>query len=495
MKKISFCLSICLLFLLFSCDPTTPHTHKWNSGTITKAATCSSVGEKTFKCECGATKTEEVAIDPDNHDYVYATFKEATFLEAGTEKGTCSRCKKETERPTEVKSLVGTLWKCSLVEAIMEAYLSFDSSASLSLVTTGNVLGGSEKTYLYQHEMETSYEKKENAIQFTMDNIPATVLIKANEEGVNYLYLTADTEMGSASMTLYITEEGIPEHNFTEPFDVGDSEGHALLCSDTHDHGEDIDGYFLDVRIPHTVISWEEESPSTCINHGQEKGACSLCNGTVWRDLPLAEHTYNRVTVTEATFLDKGTYKDICTYCSDEIKGEYYKELKGSNLKISSTYYWKEGDKFVTDSNHVMNGYALFLENGKAIISFHTENEQEEDMLGGMEFDGFELDRENMRLILKKGDVSQDTSIEKTENGFKFSVEEGNSKSVTEFKYASGISVTYKDQGENHWLYVKDGVTEYPLYIQSLQTNKYSKYLQDHEYADGDCKLCGHTQD
>lgn len=35
--------------------------HKWDEGTVTKKPTTTTVGEKTFKCECGATKTEEVA--------------------------------------------------------------------------------------------------------------------------------------------------------------------------------------------------------------------------------------------------------------------------------------------------------------------------------------------------------------------------------------------------------------------------------------------------
>ena len=35
--------------------------HKWDEGTVTKKPTTTAEGEKTFKCECGATKTEAVA--------------------------------------------------------------------------------------------------------------------------------------------------------------------------------------------------------------------------------------------------------------------------------------------------------------------------------------------------------------------------------------------------------------------------------------------------
>ncbi len=42
--------------------------HNWDSGEVTTAATCSSTGVKTYTCtDCGATKTETIAIDASNH--------------------------------------------------------------------------------------------------------------------------------------------------------------------------------------------------------------------------------------------------------------------------------------------------------------------------------------------------------------------------------------------------------------------------------------------
>ena len=43
-------------------------THTWNNGIVTKAATCSAVGTKTYTCTtCNATKTETIAINASNH--------------------------------------------------------------------------------------------------------------------------------------------------------------------------------------------------------------------------------------------------------------------------------------------------------------------------------------------------------------------------------------------------------------------------------------------
>lgn len=41
------------------------HTHKWNEGVVTKEATCSEKGVKTYTCsECKETKTEDIATKP-----------------------------------------------------------------------------------------------------------------------------------------------------------------------------------------------------------------------------------------------------------------------------------------------------------------------------------------------------------------------------------------------------------------------------------------------
>ena len=45
-------------------------THTWDEGKVTKAPTCTEKGEKTFTCtNCSATKTEEIPVDPNAHNY------------------------------------------------------------------------------------------------------------------------------------------------------------------------------------------------------------------------------------------------------------------------------------------------------------------------------------------------------------------------------------------------------------------------------------------
>lgn len=67
-----------------------PHTHSYTSS-VTKAATCTEAGIRTFTCTCGNSYTEPIAIDPNAH---------ATL----DENGDCPRCGKhvkDVEQPTK----------------------------------------------------------------------------------------------------------------------------------------------------------------------------------------------------------------------------------------------------------------------------------------------------------------------------------------------------------------------------------------------------------
>ena len=71
--------------------------HTWNSGTVTKAATCTETGVKTYICTvCNATKTETIAINSSNHvntKNVAATASSCTVQ--GYSAGVyCNDCKK-----------------------------------------------------------------------------------------------------------------------------------------------------------------------------------------------------------------------------------------------------------------------------------------------------------------------------------------------------------------------------------------------------------------
>ncbi len=66
----------------------TAHTHSYTSS-VTKAATCTEAGVRTYKCSCGNSYTEAIAAL--GHSYATTT-TEATCIAAGKTVKTCSRC-------------------------------------------------------------------------------------------------------------------------------------------------------------------------------------------------------------------------------------------------------------------------------------------------------------------------------------------------------------------------------------------------------------------
>lgn len=52
--------------------PQPVHTHSWDSGTVTQAATCTAEGVKTYTCtSCGSTKTESIAKTDHNYAWLW----------------------------------------------------------------------------------------------------------------------------------------------------------------------------------------------------------------------------------------------------------------------------------------------------------------------------------------------------------------------------------------------------------------------------------------
>ena len=51
-----------------SYTPPAQHTHTWDAGVVTKEATCTEAGVKTFTCSCGATYTEDIPAKGHNYN-------------------------------------------------------------------------------------------------------------------------------------------------------------------------------------------------------------------------------------------------------------------------------------------------------------------------------------------------------------------------------------------------------------------------------------------
>lgn len=95
-KTIIIALTLILVLASFTSCENNIHEHTWDKGTVTKAATCTEKGVKTYTCTvCKETKTEDIAIDPENHTWNEGEVTTpATCTEAGVKTFTCNGCKK-----------------------------------------------------------------------------------------------------------------------------------------------------------------------------------------------------------------------------------------------------------------------------------------------------------------------------------------------------------------------------------------------------------------
>lgn len=85
------------------------HAHSWNSGAVTKTATCGRSGVKTYTCTiCGTTKKVTIAKKTTHTWSSWKTTSKATVFSAEKQKRTCSVCKK-TETRNYGKKLKATM--------------------------------------------------------------------------------------------------------------------------------------------------------------------------------------------------------------------------------------------------------------------------------------------------------------------------------------------------------------------------------------------------
>ena len=92
MKKVLFVLLLVAVLIgsFVSCkeEPAPAHEHTWDEGSVTTPATCENAGVKTYKCECGETKTESIPALGHNWDAGVVSTP-ATCGAAGVKTFTC----------------------------------------------------------------------------------------------------------------------------------------------------------------------------------------------------------------------------------------------------------------------------------------------------------------------------------------------------------------------------------------------------------------------
>lgn len=89
---IAVVIGMAVLFSLASCTQEPVHEHDWGEGEITRAATCTDAGEKTYTCACGETKVEEIPALGHEYSEEWTIDAAATCTTDGSKSHHCSRC-------------------------------------------------------------------------------------------------------------------------------------------------------------------------------------------------------------------------------------------------------------------------------------------------------------------------------------------------------------------------------------------------------------------
>lgn len=189
-----------------------PHTHSY-SESITKDATCTEVGEKTFTCECGEKYTENIPAT--GHQFnEYKSNDDATYTADGTETATCAcgstdtRTVKGSKLTYTYTELSATMYAKSAVNVRDLPSTDGNKLGGLSSGQTVTVTGKCNETGWYRIDYNGSVAYVSNS--YLVDNKPAEPSKPNNPEECPYpLYQPIDN--GTSISWYYVnTDEVMP---------------------------------------------------------------------------------------------------------------------------------------------------------------------------------------------------------------------------------------------------------------------------------------------
>ena len=260
-------------------DEHTVHTeHKWDEGVVTKKATCTEAGEKTYTCTvCNATRTEKIEAIGHKYSTEWTIDKEATCTESGSKSHHCTVCDAKTEE-TEIKA-TGHKWDEGVV------------TKEATCTEAG------EKTYTCTVCKETKTEKIDAA---------------------GHKYSTEWTIDKEATCT----ESGSKSHHCTV-CDAKTEETEIKATGHKWDEG---------------VVTKE----AACTEAGEKTYTCTVCKETKTEKIEAAGHKYSTEWTIdkEATYTEPGSKSHHCTVCgarTDITEIPVIKENKDDNAKTDVT--------------------------------------------------------------------------------------------------------------------------------------------------------------
>ena len=273
------------------------HTHTYDGGTETKAASCEEDGIILYTCtECGETKEE--TIPASGHQFARTESSEETCTFDGYTLDVCTVCGEENRQVIPAHGHTEGDW-----ETIQEPTEDNEGIRVKKCTECGATLD-SESIPVIEHEHKFEIE---------IEHVDATC-----EEDGHILYQCACGETKEETLPATGHDEGtwvtVKEPTYTE---MGKAEFRCGKCNMLLDSRE------LDV-IPHEHdYEATAHQDATCTEDGFDTLICSICHDQKTEVIPATGHTESgMVEVTAATCEKDGLKQNTCTECGTVLGSE-----------------------------------------------------------------------------------------------------------------------------------------------------------------------------
>lgn len=311
-------------------DLTIFHQHKWDKGNITKEATCTQDGEKTYTCSiCEHTKSENIPATGHNWESVSVE---------GTSETQCRCTKCNTTKPHNLEPISTIQPTCTLAGSITsqckdcKAIVKKEDSEHPALGHDWKNEDGkcTRCQVVHSHKWDEKVTKEATCTQ-----------TGEKESTCNVCYFTK-TEI------IPVTEHKWNNGEVTKPASCtenGEKTYTCSICRKTYSQ--------VIPSISHAWGEWSITKESTCTVNGEKTRYCSNCGEADTEEIPLAAHSLQTVNQKVATCAQEGYTGDVeCTECHAIIQ-------EGKILPKLTKHTWNKG-VITKQSTYKTNGIKTY---------------------------------------------------------------------------------------------------------------------------------------
>lgn len=359
----------------------TNNTHKYEVSKVIQS-TCTEKGEKTYTCECGDFYTEEIDVNPDNHEY--------------DETDHCIRCGilnpdhvheydsgVVTKEPTHTENGIKT-YTCRCGDTYIEEIAKLGHTYDQGVITKQPTCTEKGIKTFTCIGADDSYTEEIPALGHISDNGTVKIQPTCTVDGSKEYKCT---RCNTVIRTDKIDRLG---HNYSTSFTTAGSKSkHCTRCSSKSEV----------TSIPALGHSWNSgviTKQPTCTNKGVKTFTCTRCNETRTEEVAALGHAFNADIVCTRCGVIKQTSGVVS---NDNKKNFTYKKVQSNNkyyIDINNIENQETGVSVINIYNHynILNDSNLYKTRLKLFGLLSPKSFFVNDVIINID-NGFELNMEN----------------------------------------------------------------------------------------------------